>query len=181
GSGCAAMNGVNREHAVLGASQQCIATYPGDFAQALIALDAMVQTIGPDGGRTIRFAALHRPPGNTPEVETTLRPGEMIAAFEIALAPWMRRSVYLKIRDRQSYEFALASAAVALDLRDGRAVDARIALGGVATVPWRASAAEQVLLRGQTVDDASIEAAADAAFNGARAQEHNAFKVELGK
>jgi xanthine dehydrogenase YagS FAD-binding subunit len=180
GSGCAAMNGVNREHAVLGASQQCIATYPGDFAQALIALDAMVQTIGPDGGRTIRFAALHRQPGNTPEVETALRPGEMIASFEIALAPWMRRSLYLKVRDRESYEFALASAAVALDLRDGQVADARIALGGVATVPWRAGTAEQAL-RGQTIGDASIEAAADSAFAEARAHGHNAFKVELGK
>src|SRR5262249_31497040 len=100
---------------------------------------------------------------------------------ETPVAPWTRRSLFPKTRARQSYEFALASAVVALDLRDGRAVDARIALGGVATVPWRASAAEQVLLRGQTVDDASIEAAADAAFNGARTQEHNAFKVELGK
>jgi xanthine dehydrogenase YagS FAD-binding subunit len=180
GSGCAAMNGVNREHAVLGASQQCIATYPGDFAQALIALDASVQTMSPDGGRTVKFAALHRQPGNSPDVETTLRPGEMIASFELALAPWMRRSLYLKIRDRQSYEFALASAAVALDLRDNKVADVRIALGGVATVPWRAKTAEQAL-RGQALDDGSIEAAADTAFAEARAHEHNAFKVELGK
>jgi xanthine dehydrogenase YagS FAD-binding subunit len=180
GSGCAAMNGFNRDHAVLGASQQCIATYPGDFAQALIALDANVQTVGPDGGRTLKFATLHRQPGNTPDVETTLRPGEMIASFEVALAPWMRRSLYLKIRDRESYEFALASAAVALDLRDGRVADARIALGGVATVPWRARTTEQAL-RGQAIDDASIEAAADSAFAEARAHEHNAYKVELGK
>jgi xanthine dehydrogenase YagS FAD-binding subunit len=180
GSGCAAMNGVNRDHAVLGASQQCIATYPGDFAQALMALDATVQTIGPDGGRTIRFAALHRPPGTTPEVETTLRPGEMIASFEVALPPWMRRSLYLKIRDRESYEFALASAAVALDLRDGRVADARIALGGLATVPWRARTAEQAL-RGQAIDDASIAAAADTAFAEARPQTHNGFKVALGR
>jgi xanthine dehydrogenase YagS FAD-binding subunit len=180
GSGCAAMNGVNREHAVLGASQQCIATYPGDFAQALIALDASVQTMSPDGGRTVKFAALHRQPGNSPDVETTLRPGEMIASFELALAPWMRRSLYLKIRDRQSYEFALASAAVALDLRDNKVADVRIALGGVATVPWRAKTAEQAL-RGQALDAGSIEAAADTAFAEARAHEHNAFKVELGK
>jgi len=180
GSGCAALNGVNREHAVLGASRQCIATYPGDFAQTLIALDATVQTIGPDGGRTLRFAALHRQPGNTPEVETTLRPGEMIASFEVALAPWMRRSLYLKVRDRESYEFALASAAVALDLRDGRVADVRIALGGIATVPWRARTAEEAL-RGQAIGDASIEAAADTAFAEARAGEHNAFKVPLGK
>jgi xanthine dehydrogenase YagS FAD-binding subunit len=180
GSGCAAMNGFNRDHAVLGASRQCIAAYPGDFAQALMALDATVQMIGPGGGRAIRFAELHRQPGDTPDVETTLRPGEMIAAFEIALAPWMRRSLYLKIRDRESYEFALASAAVALDLRGGRVADARIALGGVATVPWRAADAEQAL-RGQTIDDASIAAAGEQAFAGARTREHNAYKVELGR
>jgi xanthine dehydrogenase YagS FAD-binding subunit len=180
GSGCAALNGHNREHAVLGASRQCIATYPGDFAQALMALDATVETIGPDGGRILRFAALHRPPGDTPDVETTLRPGEMIASFEVALAPWMRRSLYLKIRDRESYEFALASAAVALDLRDGRLADARIALGGVATVPWRAQAAEDAL-RGQPIGDAAFEEAADRAFVEARAGTHNAFKVPLGK
>jgi xanthine dehydrogenase YagS FAD-binding subunit len=180
GSGCAAMNGVNRDHAVLGTSQQCIATYPGDFAQALMALDATVQTMGPDGGRTIRFAALHRQPGNTPDVETTLRPGEMIASFEVALQPWMRRSLYLKVRDRESYEFAVASVALALDLRDGRVADARIAIGGVATVPWRANAAEQAL-RGQAIDDRSIEGAADSAFAEARPQQHNAFKVALGK
>ncbi len=180
GSGCAAMNGVNRDHAVLGASPQCIATYPGDFAQALIALDATVQTMGPDGGRTLRFAALHRQPGSTPDVETTLRPGEMITAFDVALPPWMQRSLYLKVRDRESYEFALASAAVALDLRDGGVADARIALGGVATVPWRARAAEQAL-RGQALDDSSIAAAAETAFADARTHAHNAFKVALGK
>ena len=180
GSGCAAMTGFNRDHAVLGASPQCIASYPGDFAQALIALDATVQTIGPDGNRTLAFAALHRAPGDTPDVETTLKPGEMIASFEIALAPWMRRSLYLKIRDRESYEFALASAAVALDLRDGWVADARIALGGVATVPWRAKRTEQAL-RGKAIDDAGIAAAGEAAFAGARTREHNAYKVELGR
>jgi xanthine dehydrogenase YagS FAD-binding subunit len=180
GSGCAAMNGFNRDHAVLGASRECIATYPGDFAQAMMALDAIVQTIGPDGGRTLPFAMLHRPPGDTPDVETILRPGEMIAAFEVALAPWMRRSLYLKIRDRESYEFALASAAVVLDLRDGRVADARIALGGVATVPWRSRAAEDAL-RGQPVGDAAFEEAAHRAFAEARAATHNAFKVPLGK
>ncbi len=180
GSGCAAMNGYNRDHAVLGTSRQCIATYPGDFAQALVALDATVQTIGPDGNRSLRFATLHRAPGDNPDVETTLRPGEMITSFEVALPSWMRRSLYLKIRDRESYEFALASAAVALDLRDGRVADARIALGGVATVPWRATAAEDAL-RGRAIDDASIAAAGNAAFVEARAQTHNGFKIALGK
>jgi xanthine dehydrogenase YagS FAD-binding subunit len=180
GAGCAAMDGVNREHAVLGVSAQCIATYPGDFAQALIALDATVETVGPDGGRALRFAALHRPPGDTPEVETTLWPGEMIAAFVVPLAPWMRRSLFLKVRDRESYEFALASAAVALDLDGPRVMQARIALGGVATVPWRAAEAEEVL-RGQRLDDPSLEAAGSAAFGPAQGREHNAFKIALGK
>jgi xanthine dehydrogenase YagS FAD-binding subunit len=180
GSGCAALNGVNRAHAVLGASQHCIAVYPGDFAQALIALDAMVEVCGPVGARTLPFAALHRFPGHTPDVETTLAPGEIITAFIILAAPWYRRSLYLKIRDRESYEFALASAAVVLDLRDGVVREARIALGGVATVPWRALAAE-ALLRGEPLDEAILRQAARAAFIHAEPREHNAFKVELGE
>ncbi|HEU5274443.1 MAG TPA: xanthine dehydrogenase family protein subunit M [Xanthobacteraceae bacterium] len=180
GTGCAAMNGFNREHAVLGTSERCIATYPGDFAQAMIALDAIVETMGAQGGRLIPFAALHRPPAERPDVETVLQPGELITAFEVPLAPWMRRSLYLKVRDRESYEFALASAAVALDLRDGMVAEARIALGGVATVPWRATAAENAL-RGQRIDDRSVAAAAEAAFAAARGREHNSFKIALGK
>jgi xanthine dehydrogenase YagS FAD-binding subunit len=180
GSGCAAMDGFNRDHAVLGTSESCIATYPGDFAQALIALDARVEVLGRDGTRTIPFASLHRPPGDTPDVETALRPGDMIAGFQVALAPWMRRSLYLKVRDRESYEFALASAAVALDMRDGEVADARIALGGVATVPWRAKEAEQALL-GHAIDDNSLTAAAQTAFAMARSREHNAFKIALGR
>jgi xanthine dehydrogenase YagS FAD-binding subunit len=180
GSGCAALDGFNRDHAVLGTSERCIATYPGDFAQALIALDATVNLIGQDGARSLPFAALHRRPGDTPEVETTLRPGEMIASFDLTVAPWMRRSLYLKVRDRESYEFALASAAVALDLRNGTVADARIALGGVATVPWRAKAAEDAL-RGRPLDDKAAEAAADTAFAEARIHDHNGFKVTLGR
>ncbi len=181
GAGCAAMDGVNRDHAVLGTSDNCIATYPGDFAQALIALDASVEIMGTENnGRTIRFAALHRPPGETPDVETTLRPGEMITAFEVPIAPWMRRSLYLKVRDRASYEFALASAAVALDLRDGVVAEARIGLGGVATVPWRAASAEAAL-RGQPINDTSLAAAADSAFAEAHGRRHNAYKIALGR
>ena len=180
GSGCAAMDGFNRDHAVLGTSDQCIAAYPGDFAQALIALDARIEVINPGGTRTMDFAALHRPPGDTPEVETALGPGDMIAGFQVALAPWMRRSLYLKVRDRESYEFALASAAVALDLQAGRVADARIALGGVATVPWRAKAAEDAL-RGQAIDERTLAAVAQTAFAAARTQTHNAFKVALGQ
>jgi xanthine dehydrogenase YagS FAD-binding subunit len=180
GSGCAAMDGFNRRHAVLGVSDQCIATYPGDFAQALIALDASVEIMGPRGNRTIPFANLHRKPGDTPETETTLQPGEVIASFSVAAAPWTRRSLYLKIRDRESYEFALASAAVALDLQNGTVRQARVALGGVATVPWRAKEAEAVL-KGKAIAEQSTQAAAEAAFTGAQAQAHNAFKIELGK
>jgi|HubBroStandDraft_6_1064221.scaffolds.fasta_scaffold215138_2 xanthine dehydrogenase YagS FAD-binding subunit len=180
GSGCAAMDGFNRDHAVLGTSERCIATYPGDFAQALVALDARVEIMGSGGTRTIPFATLHRRPGETPELETTLRPGDMIAGFQIALAPWMRRSLYLKVRDRESYEFALASAAVALDIRAGQVADARIALGGVATVPWRAKEAEAAL-RGQPIGDQTLDAAAKAAFAPARTHADNAFKVSLGQ
>lgn len=180
GSGCAALDGFNRSHAVLGTSEQCIATYPGDFAQALIALDATVDIAGPRQMQTVPFAALHRQPGDAPDLETKLQAGEVITAFHIPAAPFARRSLFLKVRDRQSYEFALASAAVALDLRDGRVEDARIALGGVATVPWRASAAEAAL-NGKALDEPAMQAAAAAAFSGAKTREHNAFKVELGK
>jgi xanthine dehydrogenase YagS FAD-binding subunit len=180
GSGCAALDGFNRSHAVLGTSDQCIATYPGDFAQALIALDATVEIAGSPGMRTIPFAALHRKPADAPDIETILRPGEMLTAFVIPAGAWSRRSVFVKVRDRESYEFALASAVVALDLENSRVRDARIALGGVATVPWRATAAEAAL-KGKALNDGSKQAAADAAFVGAQTHEHNAFKIELGK
>jgi xanthine dehydrogenase YagS FAD-binding subunit len=127
GSGCAALEGVNRMHAVLGVSDHCIATYPGDFGQALVALDASVDLAGLSGTRTIPFAKLHRKPGDRPDQETTLRPGELIVSFTVPAAPWTRRSLYLKVRDRESYEFALASAAVALDLHDGTVREARMA------------------------------------------------------
>jgi xanthine dehydrogenase YagS FAD-binding subunit len=178
GSGCAAMEGFNRNHAVLGASDQCIATYPGDFAQALIALDATVEIAGRAGTRRLPFAQLHRPPGSTPHIETTLAPGELISGFAIA-GRWPR-SLYLKARDRQSYEFALASAAIALDIVDGTVRDARLALGGLATLPWRARAAE-ALLQGQKLDDALARRVADAALSGAVARQHNGFKIALGK
>jgi xanthine dehydrogenase YagS FAD-binding subunit len=179
-SGCAAMEGVNRQHAVLGTSDQCIASYPGDFAQALIALEAQVEIAGANGTRRIPFAQLHRPPGNTPHVETTLGPADLITAFIIPPTSFAKRSLFLKIRDRASYEFALASAAVVLDLDGDTVRDVRIALGGVAALPWRARDAEEQL-RGQKLDDRSLNAAALAAFAQARPREHNAFKVELGK
>jgi xanthine dehydrogenase YagS FAD-binding subunit len=180
GSGCAAMDGINRQHAVLGISGDCIASYPGDFAQALIALDAQVEVNGRNGGRVIPFAALHRTPDNTPHLEHTLAPGDLIIAFEIPDTPFARRSLYLKIRDRESYEFALASAAVALDLDGDTVKDARIALGGVATVPWRSQEAE-AKLKGQHLDEDTLATAAEAAFAQASPREHNRFKIELGK
>ena len=178
GSGCAALEGFNRTHAVLGISEQCIATYPGDFAQALIALDATVEITGRSGVRNMPFAQLHKPPGNSPQIETTLAPGELISGFSIP-GRWPR-SVYLKARDRQSYEFALASAAVALDVQDGLVRDARLALGGVATVPWRAREAE-ALIKGQRFDDGLAQRVAEAAFAGARGSKHNEFKIALGQ
>jgi xanthine dehydrogenase YagS FAD-binding subunit len=180
GSGCAAMGGFNRMHAVLGGSDSCIATYPGDFAQALIALEAVVEIASGSGNRTIPFANLHRKPADTPDRETNLRPGEMIAAFLIPAANWTRRSLYLKVRDRESYEFALASAAVALDQQNGIVRAARIALGGLATVPWRAVEAES-FLRGKPVNEDNAAAAASVAFADARGYGHNNFKIELGK
>ncbi|MDQ2079873.1 xanthine dehydrogenase family protein subunit M [Xanthobacteraceae bacterium Astr-EGSB] len=180
GSGCAALGGFNRMHAVLGTSKACIATYPGDFAQALIALDARVEITGAHGHRSMAFAELHRRPDDEPHMETRLAPGELITAFTIAALPWARRSKYLKIRDRESYEFALASAAVALDMDGDIVREARIALGGVATVPWRASAAEHEI-QGKRLDERALAAAAEAAFADARVFEHNAFKIALGK
>jgi xanthine dehydrogenase YagS FAD-binding subunit len=178
GSGCAALEGFNRTHAVLGTSDRCIATYPGDFAQALMALDATLEITGKSGIRTIPFAQLHKPPGDTPHIETTLAAGELISGFTIP-GRWPR-SLYLKARDRQSYEFALASAAVALEVEDGVVRDARVALGGVATIPWRAREAE-ALLKGQKFDDTLAQRVAEAAFSGAEARKHNAFKIALGK
>lgn len=180
GSGCAALEGVNRLHAVLGTSRNCIASYPGDFAQSLIALEAGVETIGPDGPRLIPFAQLHRPPGETPEIETVLRPGELITFITVPALSWAKRSLYLKIRDRESYAFAVASAAVALDL-DGDVVrGCRIALGGVASVPWRSHEAETALT-GQRLDEATATTAAHAAFADAVTREHNTYKVPLGR
>lgn len=180
GSGCAAMEGVNRSHAILGVGEHCIATYPGDFAQALIALDATVEILGSSGALTLPFAQLHREPGDRPDLETRLAPGALITAFTIPAAPWTRRSLFLKIRDRESYEFALASAAVALDLQEGIVNQARIALGGVATVPWRAREAEAVLA-GSPLDQARAYQAARIAFAGAVARPGNQFKIELGR
>jgi xanthine dehydrogenase YagS FAD-binding subunit len=180
GSGCAATGGINRRLAVLGTSDACIASYPGDFAQALVALDATVELHGPEGTRTLRFEDLHRAPGETPHLETNLRPGELITGFAVPAAPWTRRSLYLKVRDRESFEFAAASAAVALQLEAGAVREIRIALGGVATRPWRSRPAEDAL-RGAPLDEAAASAAAEAAFAGAVTHDDNQFKPELGR
>jgi xanthine dehydrogenase YagS FAD-binding subunit len=181
GSGCAALDGFNRPHAVLGTSEQCIATYPGDFAQALIALDATVEIRRGSDVRRIAFADLHRLPGDRPDVETSLAPDEMIVAFFVPAAEWSRRSRFVKVRDRQSFEFALASAAVALDMaEDGVVNEARIALGGVATVPWRAREAESFLAKRRLNPDVAKEAA-QTAFRDAKPHKHNAFKIALGR
>ena len=181
GSGCAALEGVNRAHAVLGTSDKCIAAYAGDFAQALIALDAIVETAGgATGGRRIPFAQLHCLPGENPSRETTLSSGERIAFIDVPAGPWTRRSRYVMVRDRDSYQFALASAAIAMHLEGSVVREVRIALGGVATVPWRARDAE-ALLRGRRLDEATATRAAEAAFADADSRRHNAFKVPLGK
>ncbi len=179
GSGCAALDGANRGHAVLGVSDQCIATYPGDWAPALIALDAEVEVLGGSGRRLLAFADLHRLPGTTPHIETNLAPGELITAFIVPGGP-RRRSLYRKIRDRESYAFANASAAVALDLQGDVVRDVRIGLGGVATIPWRARRAEEAL-RGRKLTEASASAAAEAEFRDARVRSYNGYKVALGK
>lgn len=180
GSGCAALDGVNRSHAVLGTSEQCIATYPGDFAQTLIALDATVEIFSRQGVRSLPFSRLHVRPGLTPNIETALAAGDLITAIVLPDTPFARRSLYLKIRDRASYEFALASAAVALDLDGKRVREVRIALGGVATTPWRSREAEAALAD-KDFDVQAAERAAEAAFSGAKGRTHNAFKISLGK
>lgn len=180
GSGCAALTGVNRSHAVLGTSDACIATYHGDFAQALIALGARVEITFGNNSRVIPFEQLHRLPEATPHIENILKPGEIITGFQVPAGAWTKRSLYLKIRDRQSYEFALASVAVALELKRGVVVAARLGLGGVATKPWRASAAEALLV-GKRITEETAAQAADAAFADAKTHNHNNFKPELGR
>jgi xanthine dehydrogenase YagS FAD-binding subunit len=179
GSGCAALDGINRMHAVLGTSEYCIATYAGDFAQALVALDAKVEIEGRQGKRTIAFANLHVMPDQDAAVETTLAHGDLITGFILPVASWTRRSVYLKIRDRDSYAYALASAAIALDMDGDHVRDARIAVGGVATVPWRAREAEDQL-KGKVLDEVTADAAGKIVFEGAKTRQHNAYKIKLG-
>jgi xanthine dehydrogenase YagS FAD-binding subunit len=180
GSGCSALHGQNRMHAVLGTSDHCIATHPSDMCVALAALGATVRLHGPLGDRVIPFVNFHRVPGSHPEQESVLQRGELIVSVDIPRLPFATRSIYMKVRDRRSYAFALASAAVALDIQSGTIRDARVALGGVATTPWRSPAAEQALI-GRPAGAAAFHAAAAAALGGAVPRAHNAFKIELAK
>lgn len=180
GSGCAAILGFNRGHAILGTSDKCIATHPSDMDVALVAFGARIFTQGPSGTRTIPIEEFYVPYGQDPAKETTLHPGELIIGVQLPSTAWFARSCYVKARDRASYEFALASAAVALDL-DGQTIrEARVALGGVATKPWRAVAAEAAL-KGAHANDDAYRAAAEAELKPAVAQKDNAFKIELCK
>lgn len=180
GSGCSAIHGLNRGHAILGTSTSCIATHPSDMSVALVALDARVRVLGPRGERVIPATELHRLPGDHPEIETTLEQGELITAVDIPALPFAKRSLYLKVRDRASFAFALASAAVALDIEQGTVREARIALGGVGTKPWRSREAEDAL-RGRGAGSDAYHAAADAALANAVPRKHNAFKIELAR
>ena len=180
GSGCAALGGWTRYHAVLGTSDQCIAAHPSDMAVALVALDATVHVAGSKGARAIPIVDFHVVPGAHPEIETVLAPGEMITHVLIPDAPFAKRSRYVKARDRASYAFALASAAVALHVDGGIIKAARLALGGLGTKPWRSKEAEQKL-EGQRPSRDLYRAAAEAALAGATTKKDNAFKVELGK
>jgi xanthine dehydrogenase YagS FAD-binding subunit len=178
GAGCSALGGLNRTHAILGTSDQCVATHPSDLAVALVALDAVVVARGSAGDRRIPIARFFRQPGTTPDQEHDLRPGELIVGVDVPAGPEMRRSGYLKVRDRQSYEFALTSAAVALDVVGGTVRTARVAVGGVATVPWRLPAVEQALI-GRVATANLWRDAASHASAGAKPLSDNAFKVEL--
>ncbi|MDQ1006780.1 xanthine dehydrogenase YagS FAD-binding subunit [Streptomyces sp. V4I23] len=178
GSGCAAREGFNRMHAVLGTSDSCVATHPSDVAVAFAALEATVHLLGPDGERTVPFTDFLLRPGSSPDREQALRRGELITAVEIPALPRPLKSGYLKVRDRQSYEFALTSAAVALHVRGGVIREAKVAAGGVGTVPWKLPAVEQRLV-GERPSEALWAAAAARAAEGARPLAHNRFKVEL--
>jgi xanthine dehydrogenase YagS FAD-binding subunit len=180
GSGCSAREGFNRSHALLGTSEKCIATHPSDMCVAMAALDAVVHARGPKGERAIPFGEFHVAYGDDPAKENVLAHGELITAVEWPHRDWLRRSHYLKVRDRASFEFALASVAAALEVKDGKIASARVALGGVATKPWRAAEAEQALI-GQAPEEKVFDAAAKAALRGAKPQKFNAFKVELAR
>ena len=181
GSGCSALNGINRNHAIFGWSDACVATNASDVAVAFAALDAKVVVRSPNGERSIPFAEFHRLPGDTPERDNVLGRGDLIVAIEVPASPEGRASHYLKVRDRQSYEFALVSAAAAVAMDGQRIISARLAMGGVAHKPWRLSDAEGAL-RGASLDDVdALRSAISLSFVDARPLAHNAFKIELAQ
>lgn len=181
-SGCGALEGFSRIHAIFGTSRQCIATHPSDMCVALAALDATVQVDGPQGPRSIPFAEFHRLPGDTPQIDTNLQRDELITAIDLPATAnvFADHSYYLKVRDRASYAFALVSVAAALDIRNGVIEEARVAMGGVAHKPWRATKAEAAL-RGQRAQENNFRSAAEAEMQSAVGTEHNRFKIELGR
>lgn len=178
GDGCDAMDGFNRNHAILGGSPSCIATHPSDMCVALAALDAVVHLQGARGERQVKLTDLHRLPGDRPDLETVLEDGELITAIELPTLAFATRSTYRKVRDRASYAFALVSVAAALDLADGQIRDVRLALGGVGTKPWRAAKAETALRGGPATQEAFARAA-EAELADAQPRKDNAFKIEL--
>lgn len=180
GSGCDAIGGFNRSHAILGTSEHCIATFPSDMCVPLVALDATVHVEGPNGERAIPFDEFHRLPGETPHIETELHPDELITSVQVPAVNVARTSMYRKVRDRRSYAFALVSVAVALETENGAIKHVRLALGGVAHKPWRALEAEKALA-GKKISPDLLTAVATTALQGAKAYEHNKFKIELAK
>jgi xanthine dehydrogenase YagS FAD-binding subunit len=180
GTGCAALDGFNRTHAVLGVSDHCIATHPSDMCVAMAALEAVIHVEGPDGKRTIPFADFHKLPGDTPHIENALKAGELVTHVDLPKPIEGAKSAYLKLRDRASYEFALASAAVVVKVDGGHIRYARVAMGGVGTKPWRSHEAEAALI-GKPVSAEMFRKAAVAALAGAKPRTDNAFKVELAK
>jgi xanthine dehydrogenase YagS FAD-binding subunit len=180
GSGCSAIKGFNRNHAILGTSTECIATNPSDMNVALAALKATIHVTGPKGKRTIAIGDFHRLPGNTPQLDTNLKPDELITAVELPVPKFAKHSYYLKVRDRQSYAFALVSVAAGLEISGNTIQSAGLALGGVAHKPWHSPEAEKFLV-GTIVSTDAFKKAADLALAGAKPYEHNAFKIELAK
>ena len=178
GSGCSAIDGINGSSAILGTSDHCVATHPSDLAVSLVALDATLRVRGPQGERSFPVEELYRLPGTTPHLEHTLRPGELIVEVHVPGGSHARRARYLKVRDRSSYEFALVSMAAALDIEGGVILQARLAVGGVGTRPWRMRASEEALI-GRAPNREAFEAAARLALEGVRSFSGNRYKVEL--
>ena len=180
GSGCGALNGYNRIHAILGQSNQCIATNPSDMCVALAVLDAQIRVLGPDGERVIPIGEFHRLPGDHPELDTTLQPNELITAVDLPPMADTKHAVYLKVRDRSLYAFALVSVAAALTIESGSIASARVALGGVAHKPWRVPEAE-ILIKGVSPDHAAFDMVADRLLQGAHAYRYNQYKLTLAR